>query len=608
MMKTFILLVLLAFANCQTLEQVIQEKEADVKAIAASAETSWSQRCLLTNCNTCSNNQCTDDPPSSTQCMTDFGALNSCTCPGRNIDVNSVVHIVNSKIRGSTGLDEKQKYAVCSLKKMEPDFVRLYKASVNVPSWRYFGHSTGVHINHPNRVGSSGLCSSYDPRKRPWYIAASSGPKDVIIVIDISGSMLNFNRFNIAKDATLAVLDTLTYVDWFNIIVFSNVATSFDTVLIQGNERNINRAKAFMNNIVVKGGTNFEIGFKKAFDIIKESDKHEFASGCTNARMMLFLTDGIVTLGKPADEIHHFVSQLNSELKEKIRIMAFSLGRESDRIVPRNISCSNNGVWKFINDGGDLISQMSTYFETIALGTDREVVSWTEPYIDAFGMGEMVTAAVTAYETTPFGKKIIGVAGIDVTLKELEKYAQRDQILQNLASTSKRCSPIVINECQLKELRGPEGSCEHNANLNCVTNHDTPSSCTNPISGSVECSTETLTDVKRNELQCCTNCTRSNPGSNANSSSDDDKKSLIGGVIGGVAAVVLLFGLCYCCRNKKNTNINNNQPVQTYQNAPPQGNYNNYSQPTGAPPPYNNSNQQIGYNKPGGMYPNTVSY
>ena len=24
----------------------------------------------------------------------------------------------------------------------------------------------------------------YDPRKRPWYVSASSGPKDVVLVLD----------------------------------------------------------------------------------------------------------------------------------------------------------------------------------------------------------------------------------------------------------------------------------------------------------------------------------------------------------------------------------------------------------------------------------------
>ena len=46
--------------------------------------------------------------------------------------------------------------------------------------------------------GSPNTCpngrNDYDPRVRPWYIAASSGPKDVILVLDTSGSMRYHKR------------------------------------------------------------------------------------------------------------------------------------------------------------------------------------------------------------------------------------------------------------------------------------------------------------------------------------------------------------------------------------------------------------------------------
>ena len=34
----------------------------------------------------------------------------------------------------------------------------------------------------------------YNPTIIPWYVAASSGPKDVILVLDTSGSMRDYDR------------------------------------------------------------------------------------------------------------------------------------------------------------------------------------------------------------------------------------------------------------------------------------------------------------------------------------------------------------------------------------------------------------------------------
>ena len=37
-----------------------------------------------------------------------------------------------------------------------------------------------------------GFREDYDPRFRPWFAAATSGPKDVVIIVDTSRSMGEF--------------------------------------------------------------------------------------------------------------------------------------------------------------------------------------------------------------------------------------------------------------------------------------------------------------------------------------------------------------------------------------------------------------------------------
>lgn len=63
-----------------------------------------------------------------------------------------------------------------------------YWAKYNVqPSWTYFGAHNGLFRKVP--AIHQEVCGVYDPRRRPWFVAASSGPKDVVLVIDTSGSM-----------------------------------------------------------------------------------------------------------------------------------------------------------------------------------------------------------------------------------------------------------------------------------------------------------------------------------------------------------------------------------------------------------------------------------
>ena len=53
--------------------------------------------------------------------------------------------------------------------------------------WQYFGAVEGLVRLYPGRewsVNFAGFYKDYDPRVSPWFIAATSGPKDVVIILD----------------------------------------------------------------------------------------------------------------------------------------------------------------------------------------------------------------------------------------------------------------------------------------------------------------------------------------------------------------------------------------------------------------------------------------
>jgi Mg-chelatase subunit ChlD len=133
----------------------------------------------------------------------------------------------------------------------------------------YFGAHNGVFRMYPARHSSS--CRSYDNRKRPWYVAASSGPKDIIIILDISGSMKNGNRLDIAKDAIIDVINAFTIGDHFGLVLFSATAVSPETYLLKATKANKNKMKDYVMDIKIddeKAGTNFYAGFKRAFELL----------------------------------------------------------------------------------------------------------------------------------------------------------------------------------------------------------------------------------------------------------------------------------------------------------------------------------------------------
>lgn len=62
----------------------------------------------------------------------------------------------------------------------------------------------------------------YDCRLRSWYINAANSPKDMVIMIDNSGSMTG-QRQDIARHVVHSILDTLGTNDFVNIFTFSDV-------------------------------------------------------------------------------------------------------------------------------------------------------------------------------------------------------------------------------------------------------------------------------------------------------------------------------------------------------------------------------------------------
>lgn len=64
--------------------------------------------------------------------------------------------------------------------------------------------------------------------------------------------------------------------------------------------------------------------------------------------------------------------------------------------MPGHLACKNNGSLHKLDDGENLISQMSNYFEFLSKNTFNKEPLWTAPYLDAWGLGLMVTVAIPA--------------------------------------------------------------------------------------------------------------------------------------------------------------------------------------------------------------------
>ncbi len=116
-----------------------------------------------------------------------------------------------------------------------------------------------------------GQYKSYDPRIRPWYVKAASGSKDVVILVDVSGSMLQNGRMALAKSAVVSVLGTLGQSSLVSVVAFHHevLLSCFGKEFVAATPRNVAKLIDFVDGLTGAGGTNFYAAFDTAFDILE---------------------------------------------------------------------------------------------------------------------------------------------------------------------------------------------------------------------------------------------------------------------------------------------------------------------------------------------------
>ena len=435
------LAVLLRCCWGQTLDNIILGNEATVNALAVNALEAFKGRCSrITACSThqaaepfsgCAVFACGSLIGSATSliCTEDFGVVtlqaNGCerNCTGgRQLDnVNSVVRTAEREVSSEVITEE------CWTRDLNMDFVANRVRDTQILRWQQIGTPTGFYRIYPGVPQQT--CYAYDPRVRPWYVAATSGPKDVILVIDVSGSMSNFNRIGLARDAAITVINTLTNSDYVAVVLFNAEAFQLlltdpaqtPGILIQATNENIVRLSERVATIQPSGNTNFEAAFETAFSIVDGAT--ELTSNCQTA--IIFLTDGIPTAGLTGTtQLEDRVRSLNRNPDGTLKaaLFTFTLGNNVQETLPFSFACQNQGIFTHVNDGGNLREQMSQYYEYYATlrQSDSERVVWVEPYIDASGAGLLVTASRAVYDGSTTPPRLVGVVAVDTLVSDLK--------------------------------------------------------------------------------------------------------------------------------------------------------------------------------------------
>uniref|UniRef100_A0A2K5CJB1 Calcium voltage-gated channel auxiliary subunit alpha2delta 4 n=1 Tax=Aotus nancymaae TaxID=37293 RepID=A0A2K5CJB1_AOTNA len=302
-------------------------------------------------------------------------------------------------------------------------------------TWQYFGSATGFFRIYPGikwTPDENGVVT-FDCRNRGWYIQAATSPKDIVILVDVSGSMKGL-RMTIAKHTISTILDTLGENDFVNIIAYNDyvhyVEPCFKGILVQADRDNREHFKLLVEELMVKGVGVVDQALREAFEILKQFQEAKQGSLCNQAIMLI--SDGAVEDYQPVFEKYNWPDC-------KVRVFTYLIGRElsfADNM--KWIACNNKGYYTQISTLADTQENVMEYLHVLSrpmvINHDHDII-WTEAYMDSKLLSSQ-TQSLTLLTTVAmpvFSKKnetrshgiLLGVVGSDVALRELMKLAPR---------------------------------------------------------------------------------------------------------------------------------------------------------------------------------------
>ncbi|CAG5927519.1 unnamed protein product [Menidia menidia] len=296
--------------------------------------------------------------------------------------------------------------------------------------WQVFGSATGMARYFPASpwivTRDSVNIDLYDVRRQPWYIQGAASPKDMLILVDASGSVSGLT-LKLIKTSVSKMLETLADDDFVNVVSFNKSAkpaACFEN-LVQANIRNKKVLKDGVQRIKAEGITNYTSGFELAFQQLAQVN---ISRANCNKIIMLF-TDG----GEERGE--EIFKKFNP--KGTVRIFTFSVGQHSyDKGPIQWMACANKGYYYEIPSIGAIRINTQEYLDILGrpmVRADRRAkqVQWTNVYPDALELGLVITGTLPVFNKTDTGSKktqnqlILGVMAVDVSLEDIKKLTPR---------------------------------------------------------------------------------------------------------------------------------------------------------------------------------------
>ena len=220
-----------------------------------------------------------------------------------------------------------------------------------------------------NDVGMN-LLTYADPEKGDGYFQLLITPKavwpeeetqarDIVFVLDTSGSMRADGKLSKAKAALSYCLQRLNPRDRFSVISFNADIHPWQGTLQSASKEHVTAAERFFSDIAARGNTNIDGALQQALHILKSAENNH------RVRNILFLTDGLPTVGER--NVQNILANMAARNTVKARVFDFGVGYDYNAHFLDELAAQHNGVAENVLPNESLEKKIGAFYTKVAV-------------------------------------------------------------------------------------------------------------------------------------------------------------------------------------------------------------------------------------------------
>jgi len=184
---------------------------------------------------------------------------------------------------------------------------------------------------------------------------AHTNAKDIVFVLDTSGSMADRGKLDQAKKALNFCLANLNDDDRFDIVRFSTEAEPMFGELKSAQKKNVEHAREFVDSLKPTGGTAIDDALAAALKLREKS-----AEG--RPFMIVFLTDGAPTVGTTDED--QIVKRATDRASD-VRIFCFGIGNDVNTHLLDRLADATRAASQYVLPDEDIELKVSSFYDKI---------------------------------------------------------------------------------------------------------------------------------------------------------------------------------------------------------------------------------------------------